>query len=135
MAKEKNFQKLLEKAIKNCDPKVNPKEILEDTFKTYVARMLEQNIKHNKERLEMKFILMLKGFVISEFRKADLAEHQLTEGQYSALFDKTMKEILDFAADQHKGEDRAELDQKRILDVNSNYQMYRKTKGGIILPN
>ena len=137
-----NFQKELKKQVFESNLKMSRGEILEDIFKSYVAKMLEQNVRKNLGRLEADFVLALKGYMITEFRKADLAEFQKSEAQYSGLFDAAMKEIYEFAANNHKGYNNVEMDTNQQLEVNIRAYQNEKAKnnlkvsdGGIILPN
>ena len=142
--KQDKFQKSLSKAILECDDKLDRKDVLIDVFKTYVAKLLEDNVSKNKGRIEAGYFEQMKGFIISEFRKAELGEYQLSEGNYSKLFDDSIQEIFNEAAIAHEGEDKAEIDPNRQFEVNANaYQnevLKRNnmgemvTKGGIILP-
>ena len=143
MAK-KTFQEDLVDSIRNRSGSIDPKDLLEDIFKTYVAKMMEQNVLANKNRMETGFLLSMKGFLISEFRAARL-EHQMSESQYSALFDATVQEIFNEAAHTHDGEDKAEIDENRSLNIKGAFEEHLRreqqggsgrimTQGGIILP-
>lgn len=142
--KQNKFQKSLSDAILNRDQKLNPKELLIDIFKTYVAKMMEQNVIANNGRLEADYINQMKGYLITEFKDADLGDYNLSIKAYSELFDDSFKEILNDAANNHKGEDVAEVDETRQLEVDKqgyhneilkrNQNGEAVTKGGIILP-
>lgn len=132
-----NFQKELENSVLRADTKLKRDELLVDIFKTYVAKMMERNVRDNKHRLEEGFINAMRGYLISEFRKAKLGEYQMSEGQYSKLFDEAVKEIFNFASSRHEGEDVMAYDKNRQLSIDMlGYQneVLRKSPGGIILP-
>jgi hypothetical protein len=121
------FQEQLKRSVLECPTdKLDRKEVLIDIFKTYAARMIEQNVMTNKNRIEGGFIMMLRGYMISEFRSVELGEHQLSEAQYADLFDKTIKEIFDSASNAHEGDDKVER-QPQNLEVNKN--AYSESKG------
>jgi hypothetical protein len=105
MSEEFNFQNELKSSIFNADDKVNKKELLEDIFKSYVAKLFEKVI--TGKRLPFDALVEVKGNLIREFRATDLSEYQRTVEQYEELFDTTVKEILSFAASQHDGRDSA----------------------------
>ena len=140
-----NFQEDLVRSVRGCSGSLDPKDVLEDIFKTTVAELMKKNVMANKNRMETGFILAMKGFLISEFRKASLQEYQKSEAQYSVLFDKTIQEILNEAAIAHEGEDKAEADANQVLDVKGAFHEHvrnheskskgqRVTPGGIVLP-
>lgn len=135
---QKTFQEQLRDTILNkCDPKLSKREMLEDIFKTYVAKMMEQNVMANKNRLESKFLVMLKGHLITEFRRAELGEFQISEEMYSNLFDKTVQEIFNDAALANKGVDTA-VEGRQVLEINKNAyhrEQMRMSKGGIYIPS
>lgn len=129
------FQQQLRKTvIERIDPKLTPKEVLTDIFKTYVAKMLERNVLTNKNRLSADFLAMTKGYLITEFRAAELGEHQMSEKQYSDMFDATMKEIFNTAAHAHEGEDKSEFANQTLSVDKRGYQDMKKSAGGIYLP-
>lgn len=119
-----------------CDPKLSKREMLEDIFKTYVAKMLERNVMANKNRLESKYLTMLKGYLITEFRNAELGEFQISEEMYSNLFDKTIQEIFNDAALANKGEDSA-VEGRQILEVDKKayrHEILGRTPSGLYIP-
>ena len=89
--------------------------------------MLEQNVLNNKNRLEGSYLAMLKGYLITEFRSAELGEDQMSEEQYSNLFDKCMQEIFNDAGHHNSGEDIAEHNQN--LHINKNAAKHEKVGG------
>jgi hypothetical protein len=114
----KNFQEeLRDTLLYRCDPKLSKKETLVDIFKTYVAKMLEQNVLANKNRLSVDYLTMVEGYLINEFRSAELGEWQMSEQQYADLFAKTMQEIFNDASLAHKGENVIQNADQR-LEVN-----------------
>ena len=133
MSDEYNFQKELESSIANADPKLDKKELLEDIFKIYVAKLFEIAIQKSKtkDRLPLEALIEIKRNLISEFRQASLEMIQMSVEQYEVLFEKTVKEIVDSAALAHKGEDSMII--KSELDINR--PRYAKTQTGLIVPN
>jgi hypothetical protein len=137
MPEEYNFQKDLETSIANSDPKLNKKELLEDIFKIYVAKLFEIAIQKSKtpNRLPLEALVEIKRNLISEFRKASLEMIQMSVEQYEVLFEKTVQEIVNDAGLAHRGEDsaiiRSEFDINRSLYKQTN----KTTPSGLILPN
>lgn len=135
--KEDKFQKSLKKAIFECDSKLDRKEILIDIFKTYVAKMMEANVDKNKGRLEADYLTKMKGFIITEFRNTDLQEHQISEGGYSKLFDDTIQEIFNDAANAHEGEDTVKFDPTKRFEINKtayhNEVIAKRNKNGDVV--
>lgn len=121
-------EKLRQTVITNCDPKFNPKDILEDCFKFYVAEMLKENIQKNGSRIQAGFIEQLCAHAVTEFRKADLGQYQMSQQQYATLFGKTIQEILNDAGHAHGGEDLIELDRRKRFTVNKR-EWHRRPSG------
>jgi hypothetical protein len=118
MSKKVTFQEELRKTIiERMDPKLSRKEVLIDIFKTYTAKMMEQNVMANKNRMNADYVTMLKGYMINEFRNTSLGEWQLPEKEYSKLFDQTMKEIFDHASAAHAGEDKVVKSKEQQVEV------------------
>jgi hypothetical protein len=115
MAKKTFQEELKETLLNRTDPNLSRKEVLIDIFKTYTAKMLEQNVLTNKNRIESSFINMVKAYLITEFRNTELGEFQMSEGQYEELFDKTLKEIFDSASNAHAGVDTIIEGQQELL--------------------
>jgi hypothetical protein len=132
-----NFQQELESSITNADPKLNKKELLEDIFKIYVAKLFEIAIQKSKtkDRLPLEALIEIKRNLISEFRQASLEMIQLSVEQYEVLFERTVQEIVNDAGLAHRGEDSMVI--KSELDINRpKYAQTNKiTPAGIILPN
>ncbi len=131
MAEEYNFQKELKDRIFGCDSnKFNRRELVEDIFKSYVAKLFELTLsKKGADRLEFDAMVEVKRNLISEFRKTELSEYQLSVKAYEDLFDTTVQEILNDAAKAHKGSDLVSVDQ--TLEINP--EAYVK-EGGLFVP-
>ena len=125
---EYNFQVELKNAIFKADPKLDRKELLIDIFKSYVAKMFEIALK--QKGMPYDALVEIKNNLIREFRAADLSEYQKSVEQYEDLFDATVKEILDFAAEQHKGVDIVQRAPQN-LEVNGDAYI---NEGGLYLP-
>jgi len=123
-----DFQAELKKAIFNADVKINRKELLEDIFKSYVAKLFEITLK--KKGMPYDALVEVKNNLIREFRATDLSEYQQSVEQYEQLFDKTVKEILDFAAERHQGMD---VVQRAPQNFEINGDAY-VNEGGLYLP-
>lgn len=122
---------LVNAVVKNCDPKLSRDEVLEDTVKYYTAEMLAENVMKNKSRISAGFIQALCGFIVSEFRGAELGEYQKSEQWYADVFNKCIQEILNDAGHAHGGENSAVVDRNR--QINYNRAGWRR-QGGIIVP-
>jgi len=125
---EYNFQKDLENSILNADPKIDRKELLIDIFKSYVAKMFEFTL--TKKGLPYEALVEVKNNLISEFRRAELSERQMSVEQYEALFDSTVQEILAFAASQHQGRDSVSMG-NQSLQINPEAYI---NEGGLYVP-
>lgn len=136
MSGEYNFQKDLENSITNADPKLNKKELLEDIFKIYVAKLFEMVINKSKvkDRLPFDALVEVKRNLISEFRKAQLDVYQKSVAQYEELFEKTVEEIVNDAGLAHGGADRATVDQTLHINPRSYADTHTISDGGIIIP-
>jgi hypothetical protein len=128
---EYNFQADLESSISNADPKLDKKELLVDIFKMYVAKLFELKLKDS--RLEFGVLVQIKSNLINEFRKASLAEIQMSVEQYEKLFDDTVKEIFNDAAIAHKGVDIMSQDPNVEFSINPNAM--KKTASGLFVPS
>ena len=122
---EYNFQKELEASINNADPKLDRSELLTMIFKSYIAKCIELRIRYDS-RIEHDAMLKIKENLISEFRKAALAENQKSVEQYEQLFDTSMEEILNDAANAHQGVDIAQVEHRQ-LEINP--ELYAMQKG------
>ena len=120
--------KLRESVITNCDPKLNPRDVLEDCFKYYVAEMMKENIRSNKNRIAAGFIQSLCAYAINEFRAADLGQFQMSETQYANLFNKCIQEILNDASHAHAGENKMEI--KQTLGINKK-EYHKQARGRV----
>ena len=131
MSKDFNFQKDLKKRIFGCDPdKFDRVELLEDIFKSYVAKLFEFNLSRKRQdRLEADALSEIKRNIISEFRKTELGEYQKSTKWYEDLFDATVREILEDAARAHQGEDIINVNQ--TMEINP--EAYVK-EGGLFVP-
>lgn len=129
MAKKTFRQELKETIVDRVDPKLSRKEVLEDIFKTYVAKMMETNVMANKNRMEAGYLHMIKTYMINEFRGAELAEHQMSEDWYSKLFDSTVKEILNGSS---TGKEENSVTQTKEIVKNPNAM--KQTKSGLWVP-
>ena len=131
MSEDFNFQKDLKNRIFGCDPdKFDRTELLEDIFKSYVAKLFEYNLSRDKQdRLEEAALVEIKRNIISEFRQAELGEYQKSTKWYEDLFDATVQEILNEAAKAHQGSDVVEVNQ--TLEINP--EAYVK-EGGLFVP-
>jgi hypothetical protein len=142
MFDETGFPKELEDTINNADEKVDKKELLEDIFKSYVAKLFEVNIKN--KRLPYGVLVEVKKLLISAFRAASLDVYQRSVGQYEEMFDNTVQEIIDFASGQNdEGEDIVEQDPNQRLEVNvkeyenlknASDNSFEKNDSGIYVP-
>lgn len=119
-----NFQTELKNSIFNADPKLNRKDLLEDIFKSYVAKLFEKVLA--KEKLPFDALVQVKNNLINEFRQAELSEYQKSIDQYDQLFDDTVKEILNLAASRHQGRDGVTRDHQELV---INPEIYIKEKG------
>ena len=125
---EYNFQVELKNTIFKADPKLDRKELLIDIFKSYVAKLFEIALK--KKGMPYDALVEIKNNLIREFRAADLSEYQKSVEQYEELFDKSVKEILDFAAERHQGVD---IVQRAPQNFEINGDAY-VNEGGLYLP-
>ena len=125
---EYNFQEELKKSIFNADPKIDRKELLIDIFKSYVAKLFEVVLK--KKGMPYDSLVEVKNNIIREFRATDLAEYQKSVEQYEELFDTTVKEILDYAANRHKGSESV-VRAPQNLEVNGDAYV---NEGGLFVP-
>ena len=127
---EYNFQKDLKKSILEADPKLDKIELLTDVFKAYTAKMFEHVLgKKEDNRLEFDAMIQVKRNLIDEFRKTELGEYQRSEKWYEDLFDQTMQEILNDAANAHNGVDQVSVDQ--TLQINPEAYI---NEGGLFVP-
>lgn len=127
-----DFQKDLRKAIIDADPKLKKDELLIDIFKSFVAKMFEfalSRAEKNESRLTMNQLVSIKHNLISEFRSAELGEHQQSVEWYDDLFEQTVKEIYESAA--HQG---IETVQRASQNLEINPEAYKFEKG-IYRPN
>ena len=125
-----NFQKMLKKSILYADPMMDKTELLEDIFKTYVAKMFEHTMTKGDDRIEFEAMVTVKSNLINEFRRTELGEEQRSVEWYEKLFDKTMQEILNDAAKNHQGVDEISIQKK--LEINP--EAYVK-EGGLFVPD
>ena len=136
MSDEYNFQKELQSSIENADPKLDRKELLEDIFKIYVAKLFEICIQKSNtpDRIPYEALVEVKRNIIDEFRNASLGMLQKSVEQYEVLFEKTVQEIVNDAGLAHKGEDITIVDQE--LDINRKlyHATHTVTPAGIIIP-
>ena len=123
-----NFQTELKNSIFNADPKLNRKDLLDDIFKSYVAKLFERVL--SKEKLPFDALVQVKNNLISEFRSAELSEYQKSVEQYDELFDNTVKEILSLAASRHQGNDSVARGQQELI---INPEIYIN-EGGLSVP-
>ncbi len=132
MGKEYNFQKELKKTIFGSDPdKIDRHELLENIFKAYVAKLFEFNLGRAKEnRLEANVMIEVKRNLISEFRKTEIGEYQKSVEWYEDLFETTVNEILNDAANSNKGVDTVSVNQ--TLQINPEAYV---NEGGLFIPD
>ena len=132
MTEEQDFQKQLRKAILGVDSsKLNRKSLLEDIFKTGVAKLFEYNLgRKGKDRLELDALIQIKKNLINEFRSAKLGEYQQSEKWYEDLFENTVKEIFEEAARNHNGINQATINQ--TLQINQKAYI---NEGGLYIPD
>jgi hypothetical protein len=127
-----DFQKDLRDSIFNSDEKIDREQLLEDIFKSFVAKMFEYVIsRQGGDRLPFDSIVTVKNNLINEFRTASLGEYQKSEEWYDELFEKTIKEILQHAALAHKGENKVSYANQN-LEINPAAYKHEK---GLYLPN
>ena len=123
-----NFQRDLKNSIFSADDKIDRNELLVDIFKSYVAKLFEITLKKN--RIPFDALVEVKKNLISEFMSAELSEYQKSVEWYEKLFDETVKEICDMAAERHQGMDQVVHSQQELsIDPN----MYIN-EGGLYLP-
>lgn len=137
MIDDAGFAKDLEKTINNADEKVDKRELLEDIFKSYVAKLFEVNIQ--ERRLPYGVLIEVKRLLIAAFRSASLSEYQRSVKQYEELFDKTVQEIIDYASTRNnEGEDIIEEDKGKVLEINAkeyqNQSNFKKNDSGLFIP-
>lgn len=134
MAKKTFQQEIRDAVINNIDPKLKPADVLRYIFKTYVAKMLEQNVTVNKNRLESGYLNLIKAHMITEFRSVELGEHQLSEKMYDDLFNKTLEEIFNDASHHHAGEDiYDDKSQELLIDKRAyHHDIQPKLNGGMM---
>jgi hypothetical protein len=132
MSEEFNFGKSVSETIKKV-PGNERKELLEMVFKSYVAKLLEVMLNNSGTagRLESGMIDEVKKRIIHEFREAPLENSQMSYEMYEDLFDTAIAEILNEAALNHQGEDHADFDLTRQLEIDP--RAYIK-EGGIYVP-
>ena len=82
-------------------------------------------------RLESGMIDEVKKRIIHEFRQAPLENSQMSYEMYEDLFDTAIAEILNEAALNHQGEDHADWDLTRQLEINP--EAYVR-EGGLYIP-
>lgn len=130
---EFNFQRDLKKVVFESDPtKMDRNELVTLVFKSWAAKLFEY-IKTNeglKDGLEVESIVNVKRKIINEFRRADLGEYQKSEKQYDELFEETIREMLELAAQRHQGQDITTVEQS--LSINPD--KYIK-EGGLFVPD
>jgi len=113
--------KVLEGAVMSATAKVKPSEVIRSIFKHAVSSMFEKAIVNKSDGtsgMMYDVILETKRNLISTFRDANLQNHQKPIDWYEDLFDKTVQEILNFAAKMHEGEDITEFDNHRQFSIN-----------------
>jgi len=125
-------EKIREAVITNCDPKLNPTDVLEDTFKFVVAEMLKTNIQQNKNRIAAGFIQALCAHLINEFHGADLGDYQKPETWYANLFNKTIQEILNDASHVHAGENKVEVSKEHNFSIKSGRDGWNMKNGLLV---
>ena len=132
MSKEYNFGKEVRKSLNMVAPNER-RELLAMIFKSYVAKLLELLMSNskNKNALEAAMLDEVKNNLISEFRNAPLEMDQISEKMYEDLFDTAIKEILNEAALNHEGVDKAEVDRYRQFSINPSAYIH---EGGLIIP-
>jgi hypothetical protein len=137
MSEEYNFQKELKKSIEGADPKLDRKELLEDIFKIYTAKLFEIAIQKSKtpDRLPYEALVEIKKNLINEFRHTSLEMIQMSVEQYEKLFESTVKEIVESAALAHPGQDSAIIQSKFDINIPRYKETHNISPGGIILPN
>jgi len=132
---DKDFKKSLEDSINNADPRLDKDELLEDIFKTSVAKLLQFSMENGsgkkKDRLEMGALLTAKRELIAEFRSATLDQHQKSVEQYEELFQKTLQEIFNDASHAHGGDNNVEYANQN-LEINSDVYI---NEGGLFVPS
>lgn len=129
MAKKTFQQELKETIVDRVDPKLSRQEVLEDIFKTYVAKMMESNVLANKNRMEAGYVHMIKTYMINEFRGAELGEYQMSEDWYSKTFDITVREILNTSTAP------TENSATQTKEIVKNPGAMKQTKSGIWVPS
>lgn len=137
MSNEYNFQKELEKSLFGADTKLDRKELLEDIFKIYVAKLFEITIQKStiKDRLPFEALVEVKRNLIDEFKKANLDTYQRSVIQYEELFEKTVQEIVNDAGLAHGGVDKTTVDQTLHINPKAYIKSHTISDGGIIIPS
>ena len=125
------FQEDLKNSIFNPDPNLDRKQLLEDVFKSFVARLFEHVMTRrttNQSRLTFDELVHVKKNLINEFRTAQLAEYQQSEQWYDDLFETTVKEIFESTA--HQGVSNVGVANQN-LEINKEAYKFEK---GLFLP-
>jgi hypothetical protein len=132
MSEEYNFSKQLVASIKLAKPHER-EEVLTMIFKSYVAKLIGMLMERsgNANGLEADIIVSVRSNLIHEFRKAKLDVNQRSVKMYEDLFDKTLEEILNYAAHANAGEDSAQF-ANRVMDINPREYV---NNGGLYLPS
>jgi len=117
----------------NKVPGKERKELLTMIFKSYVAKLLEVLLQNSgtQGRLETGMIEEVKKRLVTEFKKAPLGVDQMSYEMYEDIFDTAIAEILNEAALNHQGEDHADFDLTRQLEINP--EAYIR-EGGLYIP-
>jgi len=132
---EQGFRKALEDTLNNADHRLDRHELLEDVFKTLVAKLLQTSMENGKgekkDRLEMGALLTAKRELINECRQASLGQYQKSVEDYEKLFQITLEEIFNDASNAHKGEDSVKYANQN-LEINKDAYVH---EGGLFVPN
>ena len=119
----KEFAKALESQLVNRAIGTKPSDIVEDSFKAAVAKLLECYLEqYERQSIEMGFLENMMAELINCFREADLGNAQLSVEQYDALYMQTIQEIGNGA--------NSEADVINTTTSNG----YRMSKGGLYVP-
>ena len=123
-----NFQKELEATMR--DTIMDRSVLLEQIFKSFIAKTIEYYLDKKTNRLEMAAMKEIQRNLISEFRAADIGEWQKSIKWYEDTFDTAMQEILNDASLSHSGLDEMTID--KTLEINPNGYI---NNGGLYIPD
>jgi hypothetical protein len=119
--------------VKNADPKINREVLLEEIFKNTVIDFFKFALMNQKKigRLPYDLLLMCKKEVINEFRSSELGEYQKSFEWYEKIFDRTLYDFLQFAGDNHPGEQKKMRSTEELEYAGTSFD---KSGSGLYIP-